>query len=163
MGCSGLEIRSPVSNGIRDSEAKLHGRRSDDHFLMVSFVRASFHGNDLTRLNICRMFLHAITLADICTIDRTLITSDAWLGTRNPCSNSESWPRVQQQLPPSSWDLWQRALRACFTNRSSRVLYNPLGCWLRFPDRWVWHYYSPAEDRLYKQEGLMWRSPYLPC
>ena len=140
--------------GIRDSEAKLHGRRSDDQFLMVSFVRAGFHGNDLTRHNICRMLLHAITLADICTIDGTSITHDAWLETRDPCSNSELvWPRVQQRLPPSSWAIWQRALRACFTNRSLRVLHTALGRWLRFPDRWVWHY-SPAEDRLYKQEFL---------
>ena len=48
--------------GLRDSEVKLTKRRSDDPFLMVSFVRAGFLGHDLTRLNICRMFLHAITL-----------------------------------------------------------------------------------------------------
>ena len=75
--------------GLRDSEVKLTERRSDDQFLMVSFVRAGFLGHDLTRLNICRMFLHAITLADICTIDGNSITRDAWLGTRDPCSNSE--------------------------------------------------------------------------
>lgn len=120
---------------IRDSAAKLHERRSNDLFLMVSFVHAGFTGNDLAHLNICRMFLHVITLADLCTIaGAASITCDAWLRTRDLCTNSEfEWPRVQTRLPPSYCDLWQCALRVCFLNRSSRVLHSPLGRWHRFP------------------------------
>ena len=143
----------------RDTAAKLNEQRTHDRFLMLEFVRAGIRGTDLARLNICRMFLHTITLADVCTVDGTSVTRDAWLGTRDPGSCTEFlWPRVQSRLPTSYWTLWQTTLRTCFLNRgSARLLQSPLGRWHRFPSRWQW-FYSPHEERLYRHEGLMWRA-----
>jgi hypothetical protein len=146
---------------IRDSERKLLQRRTNDLFLMKEFGR-SFTGQDLLDLNICRMFLHSVTLADICTVDGTTFTLDAWQGRRDPSSNAElSWSRVQKRLPERYWTLWQKALRKCFQSprsaRASRELLDKLGRWSRFPERWQW-FYSPQEDRLYKLEGWMWRA-----
>jgi hypothetical protein len=62
---------------IRDSEAKPQDRRFADKFLMVEFARVGFRGIDLSRLNVCRMFLHALTLADICTVNGSMIAPDA--------------------------------------------------------------------------------------
>ena len=64
---------------------------------------------------------------------------------------------MQSHSLPSYWDIWRRALRCCFLNRSSRLLHSPLGRWHQFPACWIWHY-PPAEDRLYKQECWMWRA-----
>ena len=146
---------------LRDSECKLFHRRTNDLFLMEEFGRA-FSGQDLLDLNICRMFLHSVTLADISTVDGIAITLDAWLGRRDPsCGTEFSWPRVQKKLPERYWTLWQKALRKCFqaprSARASRELLDKLGRWSRFPGRWQW-FYSPQEDRLYKLEGWMWRA-----
>jgi hypothetical protein len=54
---------------IRDSEAQLQPRRTNDRFLMEDFALAGFRGQYLSQLNICRMFLHAVTLADLSTVD----------------------------------------------------------------------------------------------
>jgi hypothetical protein len=86
---------------LRDSEAQLQLRRTNDHFLMAEFGR-HFQGADLLALNICRMFLHSVTLADLCTVDGKAVTIDAWQGQRNPaCGLEIEWPRVQRSLPES--------------------------------------------------------------
>jgi hypothetical protein len=119
---------------------------------MEEFALANFRGSDLVSLNICRMILHSVTLADICTVDGKAITLDAWQGQRDHSSGKEySWPRVQSKLPSHYWELWQKALRLCFLVRGVRM-----GPWTRFPPHWQW-FYSPQEDRIYKQEGWMWR------
>ena len=58
---------------LRDSKAQ------NDLFLMTEFGRL-FHGNDLLALDICRTFLHLVTLADICTVKGETITRHAWQG-----------------------------------------------------------------------------------
>jgi hypothetical protein len=143
---------------VRDTVAKLVLRRTNDSFLMAEFARF-FSGHELEDLNTCRMFLHAITLSDISTVDGHDITLDACQGRRDPVSGIEhEWPRNPRKLADRFWELWNKALRKCFlAPRSSRTLRSPLGRWDRFPSRWQW-FYSPAEDRLYKQEGWMWRA-----
>ncbi len=60
--------------------------------------------------------------------------------------------------PPRHWELWQKALRKRFLPQgSSRKLLDALGQWTRFPTRWQW-FYSPQQDRIYKQEGWTWRA-----
>jgi hypothetical protein len=144
---------------IRDSEAKLQPSRTNDRFLMEDFATAGFCGQELSQLNICRMFLHAVTLADVCTVDGLAITLESFQGRRDPsCGTNYSWPRVQSSLPGRYWNLWQQALLKCFlVAGSSRALRDPLGRWLHFPPCWQW-FYSSSEDRLYKKEGLMWRA-----
>jgi hypothetical protein len=99
---------------LRDSERKPFLRRSHDLFLMKEFGR-SLTGQDLLDLNICRIFLHSVTLADTCTVDGTAITLDAWKGTRDPACGAEfAWPCVQKQSPDRCWTLWQKAPCKCF-------------------------------------------------
>jgi hypothetical protein len=40
-----------------------------DKFLMESFTAAGYRGNDLRRLNECRLYLHALRLSDVCSAD----------------------------------------------------------------------------------------------
>ena len=143
---------------LRDTATKLLPRRTNDSFLIHEFSRF-FTGPDLLVLNICSMFLHSRTLSDVTTMDGTSITLDAWNGRRDPSSCTEyNWPRVQTMPPERYWKLWQKALRKCFlAPGSSRNLVDKLGRWSRFPVRWKW-FYSTPEDRLYKQEGWMWRA-----
>jgi hypothetical protein len=65
---------------LHDTEAQLSLMCTRDQSLMESFVNGGFRGQDLIHLNICRMFLHSVTLADITTINGLEITSTAWEG-----------------------------------------------------------------------------------
>jgi hypothetical protein len=144
---------------LRDTEAKLFLRHINDQYLIEVFSQNGFCTQNLADLNICRMYLHTVTLSDLCTVDGRAVTLDACQGRRDPSSCSEySWPRVQGHLPAHFWKLWQTALRKCFLHSgSSRVLHQPLGKWKHFPSRWRW-FYSPSEDRLYEQERWLWRA-----
>ena len=66
---------------LRDSEAKLEERRTNDQFLMLAFAKAGFRGPELNKLNICRNFLHSVTLSDISTVNGQSMSLAAWLGT----------------------------------------------------------------------------------
>jgi hypothetical protein len=65
---------------IHNSEAKLSLHRINDQFVMEEFVSVGFRAQDLAQLNICRIFLHAVTLSDIATVNRVEITLGAWEG-----------------------------------------------------------------------------------
>ena len=141
---------------IHDSEAQLSLLRANDQFLMDAFVRAGFRGADLLQLNICRMFLHAVTLSDIATVSGSEITLSDWEGHAPNKVSAYSWPRVQKKLPNTYWKVWQRGLRKCFLQRgSTRAIQTSLGTWLSPPPHWKW-FYSPREDRIYKKESLLW-------
>jgi hypothetical protein len=103
---------------VRDTGTKLFTRRTHDVFFMEEFPRQGFRGADLAMLNICRMFLHCVTLADICTVDGKVITLSAWQGRRDwSCGAEFEWPRVQESLSPRYWEVWNKALRFCFLER----------------------------------------------
>jgi hypothetical protein len=141
---------------IQDSKTKLSLHRSNDCFLMEEFASAGYREQDLAHLNICRMFLHAVAISDIATINGAEITLAAWEGRRAPTTGSTfSWPRVQSSLLESYWNTWRRAIRHCFLRPgSSRLIRQRLGKWNSPPARWEW-FYSPSEDRLYKNELLL--------
>jgi hypothetical protein len=61
---------------IGDSETQLTESRFNDRFLMAEFARIGFRGLDLSKLNICQIYLHTVTLADICTVDGQALTLD---------------------------------------------------------------------------------------
>jgi hypothetical protein len=85
---------------VRDSEAKLADRRTNDQFLMVEFGRAGFRGPESLKLNICRMFLHSVTLSDIGTVNGKSMSLSAWQGQDDASCGAEcEWPRVQTKLP----------------------------------------------------------------
>ena len=127
-------------------------QRCHDRFLMEAFYSAGYTAKKLAKLNRCRLFLVATTLADICTADGRSITTAAWNGIQSShIQTPATWPN-QGKLPKDDWDLWRLALRQEFLNFYERDhrLQLPLGHWL--PDSttaWIW-WYSPLTDRLYK-------------
>jgi hypothetical protein len=143
---------------LRNSGAVLLDRRTNDRFLMQEFARQGYRGQELVLLNTCRMFLHSVTLSDLCTVDGSALSTAAWHGHRISTTCSEyRWPRVQLSLPSRYWSLWQTALRRSFlAPGSSMALRTPMGRWSRFPPTWQW-FYSPSENRLYKREHWLWR------
>jgi hypothetical protein len=127
---------------------------------MEEFATAGYRAKDRVQLNVCRMFLHSVTLSDITSVRGERITPGAWeYGRRLPHSGSTfAWPWVQSSLPASYWNIWRLALHKCFLKPgSSRLIWRHLGSWKSHPTNWE-GFYSTQEDRLYKKERLLWRA-----
>ena len=132
--------------------------RGADQFLMESFWEAGLR-DELIRhaLNECRMFVHAVSLADIANAAGTHICEDAWT-CRQPCGHRSSfdWPLMHA---PSAWMVatWQNALELTFgVDRRFHRLPQTLGPFE--PDeifsQWL---YSPATDRLLlRKDDYQW-------
>ena len=125
--------------------------RSGDRPLMRAFWHAGYRSPKiLKQLNACRLFLQALTLANITTTDGRHICPDAWRG-RSPCGRRrwlEAWPRA----PPSSaldWNIWRQALHTTFgIHLVYRSLTTTLGSWsLSIRDLSV-PLYCPRDDRI---------------
>jgi hypothetical protein len=136
----------------------LHLRREQDQFLIKAFAAAGFRRSSLVTLNRCRLFLQAVTLADITTGSGNAITTWAWEGQvpPSPMNTSWDWP-VQGRPTPQQWKLWQRALQSTFgVAVGTRSLSTRLGRWIDADfDQWQW-FLSPSEQRLYERQGSQW-------
>ena len=79
------------SNGIRieDKVAELPLQRENNQYLMVAFALAPFTDPERSHLNRCRIFLQAVTLANISTGDGTQITQSAWMGIVDDLGSSK--------------------------------------------------------------------------
>ena len=129
---------------IREDYHTLPPLREGDKFLMIMFTAGGYRGRDLEWLNVVRMSLEAITLADISTPDGQCLTFEAYNGV---CSNGLrqklGWPCKPPRLPDPFIRLWQEALRKvalCPYDPSASRRLEPGFC-----APWKW-YYSMAED-----------------
>jgi hypothetical protein len=131
---------------IKDSVEHLSLERENDQFLIRAFQHAGFKGKALGRLNACRLFLQATTVADITTGCGRYITQSAWAGRLDTTRYRKyDWP--YQGIPTATeWKLWQEALHKALCYHQ-KVLRRHLGRWLREGStHW---YYSTTEERLY--------------
>jgi hypothetical protein len=115
-----------------------------------------FKGQELVCLNRCRLFLKAVTLADISGADRKAITHDAWHGRRDSTRpDYYSWPN-QGDPASKDWLLWRRALSLTFCDGQVQRLSIPLGSWTDLQrQQWTW-FFAPNEDRLYEHRPSAW-------
>ena len=90
-------------------------QRDGDIHIMDALVANNVRGIKLRDCGLCRMYLGATTLADICTADGTAIEEDAWNGREPTRTSPYDWPRPGR---PSTdmWNTWRAALRSCFLN-----------------------------------------------
>jgi len=65
--------------------------RLQDIELMHVFAQYGYQGQDLSDLNCCRMFLHAIWLSDICDGTGMAVLADYWSGNQ-PIELTYCWP-----------------------------------------------------------------------
>ena len=118
--------------------------RQQDKFLMDAFIATNPSQKELFRLNMCRIHLQAITLADITTCDGRKIAHEAFHGTgSNSLRSHLEWPRSPSKLPTTFWDTWRSTLRKCFLTpfSASLQLRNTLGTWdLQIENDWMWFY-----------------------
>jgi hypothetical protein len=144
---------------IRDNTAPLQLQRKNDKVIMDEFIKIGCNGNMLKELNECRMFLHAVTLADIASADGLEISLNAWNGIKDDSGESQyQWPRTQKSLSIKHWKQWRKVIAKAFVSPGTqRELTDHLLAWCDGkPSKWKW-YLGLEEDRLYAKEGLLWR------
>jgi len=135
-------------------------QRHHDAYIMDRIMAlGSFTPAQIRKINYCRLYLNAVTLADICSADGTRFDKEAFHGHKLeyqevPCRN---WHCVYQQKPDGkTWALWRRALRMLSTaQRGNRLrLPQPLGDWTvpTSEMRRTWTYYlSPDRSNLHNR------------
>jgi hypothetical protein len=134
-------------------------KREGDCFLMPRFA-AKFRGRELTQLNDCRLWLQALTLADVVTTDGTRFTSGAWTGNKEV---RDPWWPARPSQPAAAWALWREALVECFGGAGAHTesglsqacrLCRPLGSWWS-QDLFDWEYHPSSGLLFQRNEG--WR------
>ena len=128
--------------------------RTNDQCLMDILTTTS--KTDAIRINRCRIFLQATTIADIANADGTRITDYAWTPIHNPSIDNprrskQNWPR-QPRPGPKSWRAWKAAIQKHLSsNGKGQTLKQPLGPWTVSPQQsrqeWTW-YIDHATQRI---------------
>ena len=113
-----------------------------------------FKPKQLRRINACRMYLQAVTLADITNGLGTNFTN-CFLCEKDPDRTSPYvWP--QQHRPgKKSIRLWKKALRMAFP-RVNNKLQQQLGNWYKKPPSWKW-WYTTGSNRLFRRCAHTWK------
>ena len=132
--------------GMEDSLPELELQREGDQYLIRSFLSVGYKGDQLRRLNRCRIFLKVVTVADIATGCGTFLSTAGWQGRVDETRMDRyEWPR-QGEPSVKDWNLWREALQVSLCSRQ-RVLQRRLGRWFAIAStRW---YYDERFERLY--------------
>ena len=138
------EIRQ--TTGWRPQLERLH-----DQCLMDILTPPS--KTDAIRINRCRIYLQATTIADITCEDGTRINDYAWTAKHahsitNPRKSKHAWPR-QPRPGPKAWKAWKSAIQRHLSSRGKgQNLKQPLGPWTVSPTQsrqtWEWYIDHPT-------------------
>ena len=129
-----------------------------DQFIMQLFLDCGYSGESLRKLNSCRMHLEATTVSDLTTGDGKRMLASQWHGHRIPHTSRYNWP-TQPRPRPTTWNLWQEALKRALTliGQDHPRLPVPLGPWTVNPHlHWTW-FYSPSDNRMYEKLPDHWQ------
>jgi hypothetical protein len=144
---------------LQDNQAQLLPRRASDQFLMQAFVDNGYKNKDLRLLNLCRMWVQAITLADITTGNGLYLRSQTHNGDylKQTIDNKE-WPKGGAP-DKHSWRLWETALQQCFLqpHATYKKLRQPLGTWKNLPIHWKWFHTADSDTLFEKEDTNQWR------
>ena len=122
--------------------------RRGDSYIIERFIQAGFSGQELGRLNRCRLYLQVLTVADITTGDGKRIRRECLTGTSKYPSEYD-WP-TQGNPPKHDWTFWQQSLTNTFGRNGT--LTHPLGNWTTLPVRWQW-FFDAGTERLYRNDA----------
>jgi hypothetical protein len=119
--------------------------REHDRLLVPLFVHFGFRGDELQRLNQCRLYLKVSWLSEIVTGDGRYIELSAWEPPFGVSIKVEFMYPNQAYPPPTSWHVWKSALRRLCN--SQRTLTQPLGPYIR--DDTIQWWLDAASERLH--------------
>ena len=129
-------------------------RESDEAIMEAIIARTSYCKKELQEINMCRLYLQVVTLADITEGNGNHITTYAAEGERDLSRISKwKWPNIP--YPPSSaWAKWRGAINATFLSGNTRSLTRPLRKWINVPHQnWIW-FLDENYEVLYEKKAM---------
>jgi hypothetical protein len=145
------EFCDDINFQLTSTTPQLYLARDHDKFLMTAFASHGYQDSQLTLLNLCCLFCHALRLSDISTGNGQRIPPRSWQGYPTDSSGCEFEWHYHGRPSNTAWDLWQLALWNCILTieTAQQILRQPLGSWTNStPPNWHW-FYSPSQDRVY--------------
>ena len=126
--------------------------RERDVFIMDIAMQQSYSTGTIERINACRRYLQAITLADITDATGARLLPGVTQGTIESPKATMTAERFNQQKPqPSAWKTWRKFLKTITTTKGRLKI--PLQRWIvkhedcRKRPRFI---HDPGKDILYK-------------
>ena len=119
---AGIQLDSP---GVPELE------REGDSFIMDRILASKrFTSHEIRLLNYCRLYINAVTIADLTTTAGDQFDLNKLSGESSLLSTYNTWMPIKQDKPsPSVWRLWKRA--NTIWSSSDGVLVEPLGARIR--------------------------------
>ena len=114
--------------------------RAGDQLLMDIAITLGMTRQELTDLNLARIFLHVTSISDIARADGRTIHPWIWRGRRIPNRSSQMTFARQQQPTPYQFGLWRKLLHSVLSPDSTSnnlLLLQCLGPWTA-PSNMVW-------------------------
>lgn len=105
-------------------------QREGDEYIMDMILAANHYTNaEIRKLSYCRLFIDAITVADLTMPCGTMLDMDKAQERPGPHSSISSHLAIHQASPTvTEWRLWRRAL--LLWSNINGVLRHPLGKWV---------------------------------
>jgi Reverse transcriptase (RNA-dependent DNA polymerase) len=135
---------------VADDIPQFASLRQHDQLLMEVFATQGLSNKDLVKVNICRLHLQVLSIADITEGCGERITSNAWNGVKALQHVSRYTWGVQPRPPEAFWLVWKRAVtQLCGRDRR---LHQPLGHWtVDGCKHWIW-WYDGLTETLYRRQ-----------
>ena len=117
----------------------------------------------LRSINRCRIFLKALTIADITSADGKTIRKNVWEGKANVdkhlARHQLQWPQ-QRQPSRTDWQHWRAALKSLLTPyTATKYLRSPLGPWQESEyNNWKWFLDTPTDTLWERNAPTRWNT-----
>lgn len=117
-------------------------QREHDQYLMDMIIKSGrYTPLEIRKLNYCRLYLQAVTLADISKPNGQDLDQCFLLGTSSLQSGRTRWHTVHQERPSErEWKLW-RSANHIWSDQQGRLI-QPLGAWLHSPQASRFQYFA---------------------
>ena len=108
-------------------------KENDDHIMDLILQSQQFQPAQIRALNYCRLYLGAVTLADLTTPGGLFLDNAKLRGSISRLSSTSRWLKINQARPSEAqWVLWRKANKLWSSPKGR--LKQPLGRWLNSHD-----------------------------
>jgi exonuclease III len=142
---------------ILEETSDFNLRRHNDLNLMEQATDIYISNTEAKEFNKCRIYLQALTLADITKGDGRGISYNSWNGIQSPSTarNQFTWP-ITSRPPNRNWNTWRRILRTLFEcNENGKFTKITLQDWQQDKNQWQWHE-NQLQTSLYQNKNGIW-------
>ena len=134
----------------------IKAKRENDIVLMDEAIQSGISDKEIQKVNRCRMYLKAESLADICNAAGTHIQQDAAnLETRARLRPKAQWPR-QERPGPAHIKIWKKFLKS-LSDENGKVN-TKMGEWTESPSKQNWQAHLNKDSGRIRISNQYWKA-----